>query len=143
MSATATQIIQDIVQTLRDSQLFAYVAPADAPGGTDLPRAKVEFDAQEHHVPDDAPAGRWVRLRARVTVQTRSDRTDRARARLVDLLNAAAEALLADPYRGGLCCDLPIGSATQIGRFTESPGIRRPELQGSFTVTCHFEQEAG
>ncbi len=141
MSSTATEILQDIVSALNDSGLFAEVSLGISEASTAVPRAYVTYEGQDTFLSDDHSASLWVRLRVRVTIRTRSDSRGEGVARAADLYASAAEALLTDAYRTQHCCNLPIGRATEIGRSEITPGIRRPEVEMTFGVRCHFEQE--
>jgi hypothetical protein len=136
---SAADVLQDLLQTLRGTGLFALVSLGDAGTASVVPRASVWYDGQEVFPSDDDVANRWVRLRARVTVHTRSENASEAILRAADLSEAAGEAILSDPYRGKRCLDLPIGRATEVGRSEMSFASKRPEAEMSFTVRCHFE----
>ena len=133
----ASEIIRDLVSALRASGHFAVVTLGGS-ADTAAPRAAVHYEGQDFFPADDHPANRYARLRCRVTLHTRSSQAAEQTHRELDLSAAAAEALLADPYRGGRCCDLPIGKATEIGR-AEPGTASRPEVETSFPVRCHFE----
>jgi len=137
--AATTQILQDLVQALRQSGQFAAVSLGGGDGETAIPRASVECQGQETFRPDDSPAGRWVRLRARVVVRTRTASDAETVSRLADLCEAAIATVLADPHRGGRCRDLPIGAATEVDRVEFNASVRRPEAEASFVVRCHLE----
>jgi len=59
------------------------------------------------------------------------------------LCDVASAALLADPYRGGRCRNLPVGRATEVGRWQLSRTVKRPNVEMSFDVRCHFELTEG
>lgn len=138
MGAT-TEILQDLLQALRRSGPFATVSLGGEDGQAAVPRASVEPVGQDVFGPDDSPDGRWVRLRARVVIRTRSQGPAEAVARIGDLCEAAVAAVLADPHRGGRCRDLPIGRATEVDRVEVRTPLRLPDVEGSFLVRCHLE----
>jgi len=139
--ATSADILNDIVSTLRATGQFDQVALGKSDTASVVPRVCVTHEGEESFRPDDASSSQWGRLQARITVHTRSDDTHEATLRAVDLSNAAAQALLVDPYRDQRCQDLPIGMATEIGRCELSKIVRRPEVEATFYVRCHFESE--
>ncbi|MHC4981546.1 MAG: hypothetical protein ACYTF6_00045 [Planctomycetota bacterium] len=141
MPSTLTAILQDIVSTLVDSGLFAEVSLGNSEGSTAVPRAHVTYEGHEVFFSDDNAGNLWVRLRARVLIRTRSDNLATRLARTADLGTSAGDALMADPYRGQRCRDLPIGGATELGRSELTHGIRRPQVEMALAVRCHFEQE--
>jgi len=138
MSSTA-DVLQDLLQTLRAGGAFALVSLGEAGSATAAPRATLAYEGEEAFPSDDGAASRWIRLRARVIVHTRSENAAQALLRASDLCQAAGQAILSDPYRGQRCRDLPIGRATEIGRSEMSSGAFRPEVEMSFAVRCHFE----
>ncbi len=140
--ATPDDILRRLADTLRDAGLFARVSLGTDADANDVPRAAVLYDGTEELPCDDDPAARWVRLRARVTIVTRLDGDADAAARLAHLADAAAAALLEDPRRGGLCADLPIGRATEVGR-ADAVEVRRPNAETHLTVRCCFEIAGG
>ncbi len=143
MDSTASEILKHLAQTLRNTGAFAQVTLGGNESTTMVPRVRVICEAQDEFAADDTPGSRWVRLRVRVAVRTRSSDAAEAATRVLDLCNDAAESLLVDPYRGQRCRDLPIGPATEISRCTISIDVRRPEAEASFAVNCHFEIEEG
>ncbi|MCJ7545025.1 MAG: hypothetical protein MUP47_10790 [Phycisphaerae bacterium] len=137
MSA-GSEILQDLVSALRACEQFAVVTLGDS-ADTAVPRAAVHHQGQDFFPADDRPDGRHVRLRCRVVIHTRCAQAAEQAQRELDLAAAAAEALLADPYRGGRCVDLPIGKATEVGQVEPSGTSHRPEVETTFTVRCHYE----
>ncbi len=143
MASVTMEILEDIAAAIRSDGSFSLVTLGESPSATDTPRAAVTFDGQESFQPDDSATSRWGRLRASVTVRVRSVDQDNETARADELCQAAIDAILNDPYRGGRCEDLPIGQATEIGRVEAGRQLRRPEIERTFSVRCHFEtQEA-
>jgi hypothetical protein len=138
MPAPVSEILQDMIQALRAGGQFAAVSLGS---GTEtcVPRLRIEYEGQEVFRPDDMPDGRWVRLRAKVVVHTRTQSPAQGVARLSELCDAAIAALMADPYRGGQCRDLPIGRATEIDRIDRDHAATSPEAQASFVIRCHLE----
>ena len=141
MTARATEILQDITGTLRTSGLFETVTLGEDAGSAAIPRAGVLLDSFEVFPCDDGGAQWWARLSVRLCLRVRSNDYSTAVSRLMDLAVAATEALMEDPYRGQRCLDLPIGLATETGRFEITPRLRRPDMEGSVAVRCHFETE--
>ena len=143
MASETAAILESIVETLRSAGVFASVELGERGSATEVPRANVLPECEETLRPDDLADARWLRLSARVILRTRADNRAEGLSRLMDLHRAAADALLADRFRGGLCRDLPVGRATELGRAEVARGIRRPELEMSFPVRCHYQvQEA-
>jgi hypothetical protein len=142
MASVPSQILDSIVQALRDAEAFRVVSLEDA-SITDAPRAVVAFDGYELLSPDDSADRSWGRLRASVSVYTLGVSPAATAARATELCQAAMAAIAADPFRGGLCCDLPVGKATELGRCQVIRTLKRPEAGMSFDLRCHFETEAG
>lgn len=142
MAETAGEILQDIVETIRGSGEFAMVTLGQAAAATSVPRAEVICEGQDFSPADDSPSGQFARLRIRVTVHTRVDSPAKAVTRGLELCQTTAEALLADPYRNERCRDLPIGKATEIGRFETVSGSSGV-VEMAFTVRCHFSSQEG
>ena len=140
--AIASEILQDLVSALRACGHFAVVTLGPS-SDTAAPRAAVHYDGQDFFPADDQPAGRYVRLRARVIIHTRCSHPAEQAGRELDLAGLAGEALLADPYRGGRCRDLPIGRATEVGQAEPAGTVARPEMETLFAVRCHFEIPGG
>jgi hypothetical protein len=141
MSEPATDILQDIASSLQAAGHFALVTLGSAGPAGEVPRAAVLLEGQDYFQADDRSSALWGRLRARVAVHVRCDNEADALARAGQLSADCVQTLLADPYRGGRCKDLPIGRATEVGRVELTPGLRRPEAEVSLAVRCHFEIE--
>jgi len=143
MSSVTTDILQDLTQTLRNSGLFQSVTTGSRGTDTAIPRAAIICEREETLAPDDSASSRWGRMRAIVKIHTRCGTSSYATSRLADLVAAVSEALLADPYRSGLCRDLPIGRATEIDGCRAATDLKRPEIEAGIDIRCHFEiQEA-
>ena len=140
MASAASEILQDLVDTLRSAGLFEQVT-LGGDSSTAVPRATVLFDGLDVLNGDDAGNSQWFRLRARVKVHTRAGDSREAVTRAADLFAAAQDALLSDPYRSQRCCDLPVGRATEIGRVDSAHAVKKPEIEVVFSVRCHFEIE--
>lgn len=138
MSPTSA-ILQDLLAALRACGKFAVATLGDAGGETSVPRASLCYESRETFPADDDASVCWVRLKVRVTVHARADKPSEAALRAVDLCSLASAALLADPCRGGRCQDLPIGAATEIGRG-EPGDAKRPDIEMSFALRCHFQE---
>jgi len=139
MASTTGDILQDMVAALRTAGGFALVTLGPAGTSTAVPRAAVLYEGTEEFPSDDRPAARWLRIRAAVSVHTRSDDPAEGCARASELCQAASEALMADPYRNGKCSDLPVGRATELGHWQLDESLKRPEVEISFAVRCHLE----
>ncbi|MFW6133073.1 MAG: hypothetical protein ACOC8F_04195 [Planctomycetota bacterium] len=146
MPSTERAILDDVTQALACGGLFAETraaAGASAAGaGNGVPRATVMLQGRDVLAGDDSADALWVRLRLRVVIHDRADDVADAAARVADLCSAAGAALLSDPYRSGLCSDLPVGRATELGA-TDPVDIRQPEVEVGLTVRCHFETQEG
>jgi hypothetical protein len=140
MASAPSQILDSIVGALRDADVFKTVALEDDSAG-DAPRAVVAFDGYELLSPDDAVDRQWGRLRATVAVYTLGTAPAETAARAAELCEAAMAAVAEDPFRGGLCGDLPVGKATEVGRCQVIRTLKRPEAGMVFDLRCHFETE--
>ncbi len=141
MSSVANSILNDLADSLTACGKFELVTVGGAGSSTAIPRADVAYEGKESFRPDDSPTQRWMRLRARVTIRTRSNDPAEAVSKLADLCESAADAILTDRFRSSLTCDLPIGGATEIVSEETSYTIKRPESQGSISVNCHYQIE--
>ena len=150
MGSVETEILNDIVSALRNSGAFALVELGGSGSETTVPRATVVYETRETFASDGFPTSRWVRLKARVFIRTRSESPAEGVTRTVDLCGTAADAILQDPYRAQRCHDLPIGRATEVqlthharsDRYPErktSLDVRAPHREMSLTVRCHYE----
>jgi hypothetical protein len=133
-------VLNNVLTTLRDSGLFSAVVFGEDHSRVDMPRAAVRFRSLESHLPDDTAAGRWIRLTLQLSVRTRRG-ADGSEARLGELVAAARGALLADVTRGGICSDLPIGAATDLGTVSPEAGLHGPVVGRVSELTCHYETE--
>ncbi len=143
MASTASEILQDLADTLRATGEFAQVTVGPGGSNTAVPRASVLLESAEYFQPDDSPTGQWVRLRSRITIRTRNQDASAAVMRANDLCTSAAASLMTDAYRGGRCMALPIGLPTEVGRSDLSTSLRRPEVEMSFGVRNHYIDQGG
>lgn len=143
MSSATTNILNNITQTLRSSNLLQSVTTGHRGSETAVPRATVVCEREEALTPDDSASTQWGRLRIAVKIHTRCGTSSDAAERLADLVASVIETLLADPYRSGLCSDLPVGRATEIDGCRIATDLKRPEIEAAIDIRCHFEiQEA-
>ncbi len=154
MASQATEILNNLVTALRSCGAFALVELGGSRSEATVPRAAVILERQDTTVPEDDQAVTWVRLQARVVIRTRSESASQAAGRITDLADAATAALLADPYRGERCHDLPIGRATEVSR-AEMPrderypqrktslSVNSPEIEIVLLVRCHYQPASG
>ncbi|MFA6133385.1 MAG: hypothetical protein WC869_05135 [Phycisphaerae bacterium] len=139
MSSLPEEILGDIVSALRSSGQFSLVTLGPAREATTIPRAAVCLEGLDFFPADDERTAQWARLRVRVVLHTRSQSPTRSNEREIEICQAAATAILADPYRGGRCADLPIGRSSEAGRFDPAPATPKGnEVEASFTLRCHF-----
>lgn len=131
-------ILLDMLQALRSCAQFEDVTIGRPVASTALPRAALIFDSQETFAADDSATHNWARLQTRIVITARHESMTDLTGRGLQLVEAAASAILGDPYRGGLCQDLPIGKATQINR-QECLKDAGPHMEFALTVLCHFE----
>ncbi len=143
MTTPAVDILNDIVSTLQATGEFSQVTLGEAGSSTQIPRAAIICDGLDALSPDDSAGARWYRLRATIVIRTRSMDPAQAVARTNALAQAAIDALGTDARRSGLCQDLPIGPATEIGQVRPVRSLKRPAAEVTIDIRCHFEQEAG
>ncbi len=145
-------ILENIRDALRQSGTFADVRIGSQPAVAAVPRAALRYEGVETSPPEADPLGRWLRLRVRVLIATRSDEPGEGICRLADLADAAIATLLADRSRGGLCHNLPIGAATEIvaeklPKTAEFPERKTglapatPTHETSLLVHCHLHAD--
>ncbi len=141
MSSPVNDILADIRQAIADTQAFAAVTLGADKDSAHWPRAEVMLTSTEAVPADDDPESHWFTLRANVFIHVRATHEGSAISRALDLAQTAQESLLADPYRGQRCRDLPIGRATEIGQTRPEPGFKSPYLAVAFDVRCRFESD--
>ena len=139
MDWPVADILNDLLTTLRSAGSFRQVTIGEDGAHTDVPRCAVIYDDHELFGPDDSATSNWVRLRATIRVRTRSVDVVEGIQRVHTLCQQAADSLLADPFRAQSCANLPIGRATEVGRFQLARGLKRPEVEMFFDLRCHFE----
>ncbi|MBN1554232.1 MAG: hypothetical protein JXA11_05770 [Phycisphaerae bacterium] len=150
MSSLDTDILNDLTAALRTSGALASVELGGRRGESVVPRASVLLERRDSFPSESWPSSRWIRLQVRVLLRTRSESPAEGITRLTDLTATACDALLVDPYRGGRCCDLPVGRATEVQivrhakdeRYPEratSLSVRSPEREICLVVRCHYE----
>ncbi len=140
MPDSTSAILADLRDALKACGQFATVTLGDGDVGPAVPRATVSLAGVERFGPDDEPDGAWLRVIARVSLHTREPNGPAAQVRTGELLEAAVEAILADPTRGGRCRHLPIGAATEVVKIAPAD-VRRPGAAAQFTVRCHARKE--
>lgn len=136
---SASQVLDHIVSTLRDGGAFGSVSLGDDPADTATPRACVTLTTLASGPLDDRADCRWQRVEAIVSVLARSDSPGGAIKRALSLYDHAAEALLQDPTRGGLCQDVPVGAATVVLGPQADSRVALPFVRLNFAVHCHLE----
>jgi len=141
MASEVAEILDDLVDALRATGKFSLVTLGEAGSATNVPRCSVIYESTESFLPDDSATARWGRLRATVSIRTRSVDVVQGVKRAAELSEQAMDSLLVDPFRGGRCRDLPVGRATEIARCRLSRGLKRPEIEMTFDIRCHFETE--
>jgi len=141
MATAASAIMGGIVEAIRATGLFELVTEGAFDGSSAAPRAAVLYESQEPFPSDDSANARWLRLKTAVVVHVRDNVASAGAARAAELCDACAAAIMLDPYRGGLCKDLPIGMATEVGAAELTNGLRRPEIEMTFPIRCHFERQ--
>lgn len=141
--AEPSAIVQDLVRCLRESGLFAEVTAGGCALQTSLPRAELLGESQEFFRPDDSAGGQWIRLRVRLLVRTRCSRQADTRNRPAELMQAAIAAIMADPYRGGLCQDLPVGLASELERVAAAAdkAEKKEAVEGEMAAILRFHSE--
>ncbi len=134
-------LLANILGVLRSVPDLRAVSLAGEPTSREVPRASVAVLSRETFPPDDSATGIWHRTTIRIAIVTNAGRTDAGLARLSELAETVAQALLGDPHRGGTCSDLPVGRATEIECF-ETLDVDEP---GRVAVTLvgrtHSESE--
>ncbi len=141
--STTTQVLQDIVDTLRASDEFALVTLGGGGTSTEVPRASVMHVGLDSFPCDDSSSGRWGRLRVAVVIRTRSNDRTEGIARAANLCASAAQELVSDPYRDSNCQDLPMGRAMEIEQCKINQQLKHPEVEMALHLRCHFEIQGG
>jgi len=141
MASQAAAIVENIVAALRQSGRFNAVTHGQTPASNVVPRACVVFEGLDFLTADDSAQSPARRLRCRLSIHTRLADPSQRTARLTELCQAAVEALLADPFRGGLCRHLPAGGATELDHIQPVQHVRSPEAEATITLRCHFEAQ--
>ena len=149
MSSTVSNILNNLVEVLRDTGVFATVQLGGDESNSAVPRAVVIHENIETIVSDSDFHLRYHRFNARILIRVHSAMPAEATTRLADLATIATDAIMADPYRNTNAQDLPIGKATEIfqtrtpkdQRYPErktSVKPRRPEYEIVLAVRCHY-----
>lgn len=149
MSSTVSNILNNLVEVLRDTGAFATVQLGGDESNSAVPRAVVIHENIETIVSDNDFHLRYHRFSARILIRVHSALPAEATARLADLATVASDAIMADPYRNSNAQDLPIGMATEIfkvrtpkdHRYPERITTikpRRPEYEIVLGVRCHY-----
>ena len=139
MASIENDILQNIVATLRASGEFASVSLGEPRVAEKGSIAVVVMDASERV---DAGNSRlnpdtWMRLNAQILIRTHSASAGEGVARVTALAGAAAEVLLADETRAGLCSSNVIGRGTEIVRLELSKNSG--ELREiTLFMRCHY-----
>ncbi len=141
MTPTATDILDDVLTALRATGAFAWIGQAgpDQPPPA-LPAVRVGLLGHTTQPADDG-ASLWHELRLELALRTDAPRTAAALGKALELLGRARSALLADPFRGGRTCHLPIGRATELGPVVLGTQARPPLCELRFDLTCRYEEE--
>ncbi|MCD4823589.1 MAG: hypothetical protein K8S55_03210 [Phycisphaerae bacterium] len=142
MTSVANDILNDLAETLRSTGELAMVSIGPMGSNSAVPSAEVLFEGRQIFPADDTGDTQWVRLEAEILVRTRAATAMEGITRTVDLSETLADALMEDPYRDGLCGDLPIGLATEI-KSTLPDDVRAPAAEIRLAVKCHYEQVGG
>lgn len=132
-------ILSDLASALRVGTGLAEVSVGASPSSVASPRAWLEADGLSWFAADDQPGLSWARLRVRLTLRTSGPDAAQVRAQLDELAAAATQAVLADPFRSGLCRHLPIGRATELMQADPQPSVRTPNGELTLSLRCHFE----
>ena len=143
MPSPSQKILDNIAGVLRELASLQHVAVGEFTDCPAMPRAAVQLEGVESLIADDSANARWLRVKCRIVIQTRSDGNSAALARAQELCQSAADKLLQDPHRAGLACDIPPGRATEIGELRLSKDVRRPVCELSLSVRCHLELREG
>lgn len=143
MSSAVESILSDLAAAIRQQVALAEATVGACPTSTATPRASVESDGLTWTAADDAPGVQWGRLRVRITIRSSHPQRDPLRNELEDLTQQARQAVLADPFRGGLCRHLPIGRATEWMQVDPPSGPRHPNAEVAIALRCHFEWPEG
>ncbi len=141
MSSKARDILTNIRDTLRVSDIFADVTIGPDSDSAQIPRAEVNLIGVDESPANDRPTGKFCTLRAKVCVHVQCHKPSNAFARALDLAASACEALLTDRFRNDDCRDLPTGKATETGPLKIEPKVKKPYLAVTFEIRCNFESE--
>lgn len=150
MSDSVNDILDDVAATLRNGQDFAAVTRGNSDDPQAVPRVAVLLEKTRHDPAEGFPNARWTTVQIKLIVTVRTERAGVATSRLGQLIARIDELLLAEPSRGGVCHDLPIGPATElIGREIPPepryPGRKtslapaRPIREHTLVLRCRFE----
>lgn len=142
MNSAAGQILEYLRDQLRGLDGLAAVTIGADASSSQYPRAELVLTHLDERPADDRPAGRWFSLRAEMRVLARGQSPQEGLDRCLELAGAAQELLLADPFCGGLCQDLPTGRAMSFGAIRPLGEYRPPISAVGVEVRCNFEQGA-
>lgn len=140
MSDIVNDILADLRDALRSVEALAAVTLGEDVLASQSPRAAIALVGLEDQRADDDLDRTWRTLTARVRVTAVATESVARLGRAVQLSSQARAAVMADPTRGGRCCELPIGPATQLGPAKVDESVPAPALCIHFDVFCRFEQ---
>jgi hypothetical protein len=141
MASMVSRILTDLGDTIRASGLCRQVTMGGDGASSIVPRARVALVGVDYVPSDDDAFARWGRVRAEVHLRWRGSDAGAGQDTLVALAEGITTALMVDTYRGGLCCDVPLGRATEITQSQVGGGLRRPDMAIVLAVRCCFVQE--
>ena len=140
METLVNAILNHLADAVREHTDLAQVTVgAPSPTETSTPRAAVLSDGLTFYPTDDEEAMHWIRLRARIVVRERRDDPALLVGQLEYLGQQVRQAVMIDPFRGGLCKHLPIGRATEPGSCELSHTARLPLGEIVLALRCHAE----
>lgn len=139
MTMPTSEILQSLLAALRATGLFSEVMLGSPSPSAAVPHAAILFQELQSLPCDDSASAQWMRLTAQGTIATQDNSQADGTTRLLALFDAARQALLNDRFRGGLCCDLPAGNATEISPAQLDKTVRLPSMRLTFALRCHFE----
>lgn len=139
MASIENDILQNIVGTLRASGEFTAVSLGEPRVAEKGSIAVVLMDTSERvdNSKSRLNPDTWMRLAVRVLIRTHSASVGEGVSRVTSLAGAAAEALLADETRGGLCSSDVVGRGTEIVKLelADSKGELR---EMTLLLRCHY-----
>ena len=139
MGNIVNSIIQNVADTLLENSALEDVAINSPSLESYTPSAVVILEDVEYTPADDCENKRWGSVEIKIEVTASTCTEFNGYLRIAEINESIIEALTEDPTRDNICCDLPIGQATEIIKSIKSKASK-PQCNFNIIIKCHFEE---